>query len=67
MLVIVVVVRPVFYSCDLQVTLHQITWLPGQSSRCSVKFIRSKCNEGCDRCIYVTVVTCADTYIYPMH
>ena len=24
-------------------------------------FIRSKCNEACDWCIYVTVVTCADT------
>ena len=23
--------------------------------------ITSKCNEGCDWCIYVTVVTCADT------
>ena len=45
----------------LQVALHQIKGLPGQSSRCSVKFIRSKCDEGCDWCIYVTVVTCADT------
>ena len=27
----------------------------------TVKFIRSKCNEGCDWCIYVTVVTWADT------
>ena len=26
-----------------------------------MKFIRSKCNEGCDWCIYVRVVTCADT------
>ena len=25
-----------------------------------VKFLRSKCNEGCDWCIYVTVITCAD-------
>ena len=24
-------------------------------------FLRSECNEGCDWCIYVTVVTCADT------
>ena len=45
----------------LLVTLHQIKRLPVQSSRCTVKFIRSECNEGCDRCIYVTVVTCADT------
>ena len=28
----------------------------GQSSRCTVKCIRSKCDEGCDWCIYVTVV-----------
>ena len=26
-----------------------------------MKCIRSKCNEACDWCIYVTVVTCADT------
>ena len=26
-----------------------------------MKCIRSKCDEGCDWCIYVTVVTCADT------
>ena len=38
----------------LQVAPHQITWLPGQS-------LWSKCNEGFDWCIYVTVVTCADT------
>ena len=43
------------------VALHQIKWLPGQSCRCTVKFIRSECNEGCDWCIYVTVVTCVDT------
>ena len=50
------------YRLDLQmrVALHQIKWLPGQSSRCSVKFM-SKCNEDCDLCIYVTEVTCADT------
>ena len=35
--------------------LYKSSW------RCSVIFIRSKCNEGCDWCIYVTVVTCADT------
>ena len=23
----------------LQVTSHQVTWLPGQSSRCAVKYI----------------------------
>ena len=34
--------------CFLQVALHQIKRLPGQSSRCTVKFIRSKCDEGCD-------------------
>ena len=45
----------------LQVALHQIKLLPGQSSRYTVKFIRSERNEGCDWCIYVTVVTCADT------
>ena len=28
---------------------------------CTVKLLRSECNEGCDWCIYVTVVTCADT------
>ena len=27
------------------------------------QFIWSKCDEGCDWCIYVTVVTCADTLI----
>ena len=27
----------------------------------TVKCIRSKCNGGCIWCIYVTVVTCADT------
>ena len=26
-----------------------------------MKFIRSKCNEGCNWCIYLTEVTCADT------
>ena len=26
-----------------------------------MKCLRSECNEGCDWCIYVTVVTCADT------
>ena len=25
------------------------------------EILRSECNEGCDWCIYVTVVTCADT------
>ena len=25
------------------------------------KILRSECNEGCDWCIYVRVVTCADT------
>ena len=45
----------------IQVALHQIKWLPGQSSRRTVKCLRSECNEGCDWCIYVTVVTCADT------
>ena len=44
-----------------KVALHQIKWLPGQSSRCTIKFIRSECDDGCDWCIYVTVVTCADT------
>ena len=29
-----------------------------------MKFIRSKCNEDCDWCIYVTVVTCADTLTF---
>ena len=38
--------------------------MPDHSSRCTVTFLRSKCNEGCDSCIYVTVVTCADTMIY---
>ena len=27
-------------------------------------FIRSKCNEGCSWCIYVIVVTCADSMIH---
>ena len=27
----------------------------------TVKLLRSECDEGCDWCIYVTVVTCADT------
>ena len=45
----------------LKVALHQMKWLPGQSSRCTVKCLRSECDEGCDWCIYVTVVTCADT------
>ena len=40
----------------LKVTLMQIT--------CTVNFIRSKCNKGCDWCIYVTVVTCANTTTY---
>ena len=30
-------------------------------SEFEVKCIRSECNKGCDWCIYVTVVTCADT------
>ena len=50
----------------LKVALHQIKWLLGQSSRCTVKCIRSKCNEGCDWCIYVTVVTCADTLTFTL-
>ena len=32
-------------SVGLQVALHQIKWLPGQSSRCTVKFIRSECKR----------------------
>ena len=43
---------------SFKVALHQIKC---QSWRCTVKFIRSKCDEGCDWCIHVTVVTCADT------
>ena len=39
---------------------------PGHSSRCTVKLLRSECNEGCDWCIYVTVVTCADTLTLPL-
>ena len=41
------------YYCinSLKVALHQIKRLPGQSSRCTVKCIRSECNEGCDWCI----------------
>ena len=41
---------------------------PGQeeSSRCTVKFIRSKCNEGYDWCICVTIITCADTMTYTL-
>ena len=51
----------------LQVAPLQITWLPGKSSSCTIKFIRSKCNEGCDWCIYVTVVvTCVDTMTYTL-
>ena len=46
------------------VALHQITWLPGQSSRYTMKFISSKCNEGCEWRIYLTEVTCADTMTY---
>ena len=46
--------------------LRQINWLPGQSSRCTVKCLRSKCNEGCHWCIYVTVVTCADTLTFSL-
>ena len=35
-----------------EVALHQIKWLPGQSSRCTaVTFIRCECDEGCDWCI----------------
>ena len=30
------------------------------------KMSRSKCNEDCDWCIYVTVVTCADTMTYTL-
>ena len=40
--------------------------IPGQSTRCTVKCLRSKSNEGCDWCIYVTVVTCADTMTYTL-
>ena len=36
-------------------------------SEFDVKFIRNKCNEGCDWCIHVTVVTCADTMTYTLH
>ena len=31
-----------------------------------MKFIRSECDEGCDWCIYVTVVTCADTLTFTL-
>ena len=51
---------------QFEVALHQMKWLPGQSSRCTVKFIRSKCDKGCDWCIYVTVVTCADTLTFTL-
>ena len=30
-------------------------------ARSEFKLIKSECDEGCDWCIYVTVVTCADT------
>ena len=30
-------------------------------ARSEFKLIRSECNAGCYWCIYVTVVTCADT------
>ena len=43
---------------------HQITRLPGQSSMCIIKVLRSKCNESCDWCVYVTVVTFADAMTY---
>ena len=36
-------------------TPHKITQLPGQSWKWNAKIIRSKCNKGCDWCIYVTV------------
>ena len=40
----------------VKVALHQ-----SEFWRCTVKFIRSECDKGCDWCIYVTVVTCADS------
>ena len=50
-------------SQSFQVANHMISG----SLRCTVKFRRSKCNEGCDWCIYVTVVSCADTMIYTLY
>ena len=51
---------------NLMVALHQIKWLSGQNLWCTVKVIWSKCDEGCDWCIYVTVVTCADTLTFTL-
>ena len=31
-----------------------------------MNYLRSKCNEGCDWCIYLTVVTCTDTMTYTL-
>ena len=39
----------------------RVVSIPGLSCLNTVKLLRSKCNEGCVWCIYVTVVTCADT------
>ena len=47
-------------------------WHCTKSSDCqvrvrgAVKCLRSEYNEGCDWCIYVTVVTCADTLTYTL-
>ena len=38
---------------------YALRWHCTKSSDCQC--LRSECNEGCDWCIYVTVVTCADT------
>ena len=54
------------YIYPFPVQSYPIGGIAGQSSRCTVKFIQSECNEGCDWCIYVTVVTC-DFDIYPMY
>ena len=35
-------------------------------ARSELEFIRSECDEGCDWCIYVTVVTCADTLTFTL-
>ena len=53
--------RPVTPWVNALTTELHLAPLLGQSSRCTVKFLRSECDEGCDWCIYVTVVTCADT------
>ena len=44
--------------------LSYVPLLLGQSSRCTVKCILSECDDCCDWCIYVTVVTCADTLTF---